>query len=194
MKTRCTDDTLFLSTQAESIWHLKAALFGKVAVELNQIAADCIVFLTSGKSIPLSALPSARAIICTKNNPNFEDLIAQGETPVIVVSEETVFSEGDVITISERGRIHRLFRASSKNNAFLVTEVCNNLCVMCPQPPKPEAAINQGDIEQRILKTLSLIDDKHFPEALCITGGEPTMLKEGLLHIIEAISERNQQT
>lgn len=194
MKTRCTDDTLFLSTQAEGIWHLKAALFGKVAVELNQIAADSIVFLTSGKSIPLSALPSARAIICTKNNPNFEDLIAQGETPVIVVSEETVFSEGDVITISERGRIHRLFRASSKNNAFLVTEVCNNLCVMCPQPPKPEAAINQGDIEQRILKTLALIDDKHFPEALCITGGEPTMLNEGLLHIIEAISERNQQT
>jgi hypothetical protein len=46
MKTLCTDDTLFLSTQAESIWHLKAALFGKVAIELNQIAADCIFFLT----------------------------------------------------------------------------------------------------------------------------------------------------
>ena len=116
------------------------------------------------------------------------------ETPVIVVSEETVFSEGDVITISKRGRIHRLFRASSQNNALLVTEICNNLCVMCPQPPKPESAINQGDTEQRILKTLTLIDDKHFPETLCITGGEPTMLNEGLLHIIEAISERNQQT
>jgi len=77
MKTRCTGDTLFLSTQAESIWHLKAALFGKVAVELNEIAADSIFFLPPGKSIPLSALPSVRAIICTKNNPNFEALIAE---------------------------------------------------------------------------------------------------------------------
>lgn len=87
MKTLCTDDTLFLSTQAESIWHLKAALFGKVAIELNEIAADSIFFLPPGKSIPLSALPSVRAIICTKNNPNFEALIAEVETPVIVVSE-----------------------------------------------------------------------------------------------------------
>ncbi|WP_204267612.1 hypothetical protein, partial [Escherichia coli] len=92
--------------------------FGKVAIELNEIAADSIFFLPPGKSIPLSALPSVRAIICTKNNPNFEALIAEVETPVIVVSEETVFSEGDVITISKRGRIHRLFRASSQNNAL----------------------------------------------------------------------------
>ncbi|QMR78120.1 His-Xaa-Ser system radical SAM maturase HxsC [Enterobacter sp. RHBSTW-00175] len=194
MNTQLTEDTLFLSTQAENIWHLNTALLGKVAIELNEIAADSIVFLSPGNPLPESALRHVRAVICTHDNLNIETLSAQTEIPIIVVSEKTIFSQGDVITISERGRIHRLFRASSRNNALLVTEVCNNLCVMCPQPPKPESEINHGDNEQRILKTLALIDDKHFPETLCITGGEPTMLNEGLLNIIEAISDRNQQT
>lgn len=118
----------------------------------------------------------------------------QDRVPVIVVAPDIILSQGDIIAVSERGRIHRDFRARSQNNAFLVTEACNNLCIMCPQPPKPQSMVNHGAIEHRILETLALIDDENLPASLCITGGEPRMLQEGLLRIIDAISARTPQT
>jgi hypothetical protein len=36
----------------------------------------------------------------------------------------------------ETGRVRVLYRRSSRHNFFLVTERCNNYCLMCSQPPK----------------------------------------------------------
>ena len=45
--------------------------------------------------------------------------------------------EGDVLRIQpETGRVRVLYRRSSRHNFFLVTERCNNYCLMCSQPPK----------------------------------------------------------
>lgn len=194
MNTHYAEDTIFLSTQAESTLHLNTPLFGKVVADLNERVDDAILYLSLHMQAPLPPLHNVYAIICTFDDPRLEFIKSQKEIPVIIVDKDKVFSHGDVITVSERGRIHRLFRARSQNNAFLVTEVCNNLCIMCPQPPKPESEVNHESIEHRILQTLSLIDDELFPASLCITGGEPTMLNEGLLRVIEGISSRNQQT
>ena len=44
---------------------------------------------------------------------------------------------GDVLRIQpETGRVRVLYRRSSRHNFFLVTERCNNYCLMCSQPPK----------------------------------------------------------
>lgn len=194
MNTLYAEDTLFLSMQAESILHLSTPLFGKVMTDTHADLAGTILYLSSHTQEPLPPLHNVCAIICTNKDPRFEIIKLQDAVPIIVVASDVVFSQGDVITISERGRIHRNFRARSQNNAFLVTESCNNLCIMCPQPPKPQSMGSHESIEQRILQTLELIDNENFPATFCITGGEPTMLKEGLLRIVEGISVRSPQT
>lgn len=87
--------------------------------------------------------------------------------------------EGDVLLVDpQAGRAERLFRNGSKHNTLLVTERCDQLCVMCSQPPK---------------KT-HLDRFKYFEEAclLCeensligISGGEPTLYKQELFNLIE---------
>jgi hypothetical protein len=45
--------------------------------------------------------------------------------------------DGDVLGIHpQSGRVRVLYRRSSRHNFFLVTERCNNYCLMCSQPPK----------------------------------------------------------
>src|SRR5690348_6049569 len=49
-------------------------------------------------------------------------------------------AEGDVVRIDpKRRRLNTLYRRSSRSNSFLVTERCDNYCVMCSQPPKQGA-------------------------------------------------------
>jgi len=194
MNTECAEDTLFLSVQAESIFHLTEPLFGKVITDTQRQIASAILYLSPDNNAPLPAQFSVRAIICTNTDPRVDMIKRQTTIPIVIVAENKVFSHGDVITVSERGRIHRYFRARSKNNAFLVTEACNNLCIMCPQPPKPDAIVSHEAIEERIRQTLELIDDEYLPASLCLTGGEPTMLNEGLIRIVDSISKKAPST
>jgi hypothetical protein len=41
-----------------------------------------------------------------------------------------------VLLVPRRGTLRRLIRASAQHNALLVTEQCDQLCLMCSQPPK----------------------------------------------------------
>lgn len=77
--------------------------------------------------------------------------------------------DGDVLRIQPKtGRVRVLYRRSSRHNFFLVTERCNNYCLMCSQPPK------SGDdswLMDEIEDTLPLIDPT--TPSLTFTGGEP---------------------
>ncbi len=78
-------------------------------------------------------------------------------------------ADGDVLTLQEdSGRLRVLYRRASSHNSFLVTERCNNYCLMCSQPPK---AADDGWIMDQIVAAIPLVD----PETpfLTFTGGEP---------------------
>jgi His-Xaa-Ser system radical SAM maturase HxsC len=76
---------------------------------------------------------------------------------------------GDVLRIQpQAGRVRVLYRRSSKHNFFLVTERCNNYCLMCSQPPK---SVDDGWLMDEIEDTLPLIDPT--TPSLTFTGGEP---------------------
>jgi His-Xaa-Ser system radical SAM maturase HxsC len=79
------------------------------------------------------------------------------------------------------GKITVLFDISSNDNAILVTNRCNCSCIMCPQPPDKDP---ENIFEQSLLLT-SLIKNK-MRGHLGITGGEPTVLGENLIRIIES--------
>jgi His-Xaa-Ser system radical SAM maturase HxsC len=78
-------------------------------------------------------------------------------------------SSGDVLGIHvPTGKFRTLFRSNSRHNSFLVTERCNNYCLMCSQPPKD---IDDRWILDEIRESLPLVP-KSTP-TLTFTGGEP---------------------
>jgi His-Xaa-Ser system radical SAM maturase HxsC len=89
--------------------------------------------------------------------------------------------DGDVLLVDpKRGRAERLFRRGSAHNTLLVTERCDQLCVMCSQPPK-----KSHEDRFELLTQACLLADPG--ETIGITGGEPTLFKEQLLDLIETV-------
>ena len=93
--------------------------------------------------------------------------------------------DGDVLLcIPPRKAVQRLFRRASTHNTLLLTERCDQLCVMCSQPPKnTEDAWRFPLYEQ----ALALAD----PDTVVgISGGEPTLYKDALFEIIDRVADR----
>jgi His-Xaa-Ser system radical SAM maturase HxsC len=93
--------------------------------------------------------------------------------------------EGDVVLVSpSSGRAERLIRARSEHNSLLVTERCDQLCVMCSQPPKKTHVDRFSALTEAALLAPKDCD-------IGITGGEPTLYKQQLFDMLErAISAR----
>lgn len=105
------------------------------------------------------------------------------EAPTVHLPEAYDYlAGGDIVRLSPgRHTIRVIFRRNSKHNSFLVTERCNNYCLMCSQPPK---TTDDSWISDEILKCIPLIDP-HTSE-IGFTGGEPTLLGETFIRILQA--------
>ena len=145
---------------------------------------DCVgdfcadsVFLAKGVIVDEDTFPRTRDSI--KN------------IPVVLFNEHPILDDGCVLSISKTGRMVLLYRPKSKNNALFITDACNNYCVMCPQPPRPFLDDLAAD---KIRKIVDIMDKDIVPDKLGITGGEPTIIKEGLIDIINDISRKYPAT
>jgi His-Xaa-Ser system radical SAM maturase HxsC len=89
--------------------------------------------------------------------------------------------DGDVLLIEPgAGSATRIIRATSPHNSLLVTERCDQLCVMCSQPPKKTHVDRFG-----IFRDACVLAPQ---EALIgISGGEPTLYKSELLELVEHV-------
>jgi His-Xaa-Ser system radical SAM maturase HxsC len=89
--------------------------------------------------------------------------------------------ENDVVLVHPGvAHVERLLRAGSAHNTLLVTERCDQLCVMCSQPPK-KTHHDRFDLLEQACELAE-------PNAMIgITGGEPTLYKEQLLGMIERV-------
>ncbi|KRB86534.1 His-Xaa-Ser system radical SAM maturase HxsC [Sphingomonas sp. Root710] len=89
--------------------------------------------------------------------------------------------DGDVVLVDpDAGRVERLFRSGSNHNTLLVTERCDQLCVMCSQPPKKTHVDRFALLEQ----ACRLADESAL---IGISGGEPTLYKNELFELIENV-------
>jgi His-Xaa-Ser system radical SAM maturase HxsC len=93
--------------------------------------------------------------------------------------------QGDVVAVDPNGFVRTLYRRGSLHNFILATEQCNSLCLMCSQPPK---ANDDFDRLAEHLRLLDLIDPA--TAELGITGGEPTLFRDGFLELIGRCKER----
>lgn len=154
----------FYSEHARSVARLQSP-----GLEASRNESDFIVARTS---------EDMRRVVDEKHNSAFiindspNDIISTAAfsgRAIGVSSKFAYLAEGDIIGIHNPSRKFRiLFRRSSRHNSFLVTERCNNYCLMCSQPPKD---IDDRWILDEIRKSLPLLD-KATP-TLTFTGGEP---------------------
>jgi His-Xaa-Ser system radical SAM maturase HxsC len=117
------------------------------------------------------AIKEKRNSIFLINDATSVDLLSahSGTRIITVPSKFSYLDSGDILGIHiKSGKFRSLFRSNSRHNSFLVTERCNNYCLMCSQPPKD---IDDRWILDEIRESLPLID-KRTP-TLTFTGGEP---------------------
>lgn len=87
--------------------------------------------------------------------------------------------DGDVLLLNpSRGTADRLIRANSAHNTLLVTERCDQLCVMCSQPPKK----HHFDLFAYFAQAVTLAPEN---AVIGISGGEPTLFKEDLFLLLK---------
>ena len=87
---------------------------------------------------------------------------------VEVPTKYSYLADGDVVGFDHASRKFRtLYRRNSAHNSFLVTERCNNYCLMCSQPPRD---VDDRWLLNEIKESLPLIDPT--TAAITFTGGE----------------------
>ncbi|NOK17568.1 His-Xaa-Ser system radical SAM maturase HxsC [Corallococcus carmarthensis] len=92
-------------------------------------------------------------------------------------------AEGDVVRVEpSSGRLNALYRRASPSNSLLVTERCDNYCLMCSQPPRTH---DDSWLLEELMELIPLISPE--THELGITGGEPGLLGEGLLRLVEQL-------
>lgn len=110
---------------------------------------------------------------------------------VIFIDEKLSYlDEKDIIKFNPKhNSIQVLYRFNANANSFLLTERCNSFCLMCSQPPRN---IDDGYLVGEILQTIPLIDKA--TKEIGFTGGEPTLLGDGLIDLIRASKQHLPKT
>jgi His-Xaa-Ser system radical SAM maturase HxsC len=115
---------------------------------------------------------------------------ANGGQMISVPCQFDYLSDGDIVGIRHGSkRFRTLFRRNSKHNSFLVTERCNNYCLMCSQPPKD---IDDHWILDEIRESLPLVDPS--TRSLTFTGGEPLTDWRDFVTVLAQCREQLPQT
>ena len=130
----------------------------------------------------LSNVPSGYPAVITNNQ-----IVSNGYACVVDEQELCKFHEGDVVLITNKGKIIFLYEIKSLHNAIFATERCNHRCIMCPQPPIE----SETDKTPFNLKLISLMDKN--TQEIGITGGEPTLIGDELFGLIRQIQKYQPQ-
>lgn len=113
-----------------------------------------------------------------------------GARAVIAPAQTTFLGQGDVIAVDpQRKAIRVLYRGNSPYNHFLLTERCNNYCLMCSQPPRD---VDDGWIVDEVLRAIQLVS--RDAAEIGFTGGEPTLLGERFFELVQAAASHLPRT
>jgi His-Xaa-Ser system radical SAM maturase HxsC len=116
---------------------------------------------------------------------------ALGLTNIFVIPDYLDYlADGDVVRFSpDKGAMRALYRKSARSNSMLTTERCNNLCLMCSQPPKE---VDDSYLVAELLEAIPLMDRGSIE--VCLSGGEPTLLGDSFFKLIYALKNNLPET
>lgn len=181
--------SLRLQTQGQASPALRANVLGRISFGPTdrEVRSDTVRVLRGAERDPDL---DGYAGILADSNP--ESLAA---VPAISAARHLDhLSSGDVVLLQPTGGVRTLFRPASDHNSIFTTDRCNSYCLMCSQPPR------KVDDSDRIVEHLRLIEliargaPGDLPRALGITGGEPTLLGDDFLRIVERCRDLLPQT
>ncbi len=108
-----------------------------------------------------------------------------GPGPTIHLPDKLQHIEpGDVISLSPDGqRVTVVWKSTATHNSVLLTERCDNYCIMCSQPPK------ERDDSYLYIRARKIVDALPArARSIALTGGEPTVDPESFLGLLRHIS------
>ena len=88
----------------------------------------------------------------------------------------------DVVEIVDNKWIRVLYRDDSEDNAIVVTNQCTSNCIMCADADAARETRDTPYIEKILEHVRCIPDDTNH---ITITGGEPGLLKENLIRLLE---------
>ncbi|MGF9564695.1 His-Xaa-Ser system radical SAM maturase HxsC [Neorhizobium sp. BT27B] len=101
---------------------------------------------------------------------------------LVVYGDAGMPLDNDVLLLAPGQRsAARIIRASSAHNTLLITEQCDQLCVMCSQPPKK----HHVDMFAQLETAASLAPAGAY---IGISGGEPLLHKQALFSMLENLA------
>ena len=103
-----------------------------------------------------------------------------------IINQNGILEIGEILIVFPNEKlIQRFYRPKVNGNTILLTEKCDQVCMMCSQPPKNKDYLH-WDL---YLEAASLIPDGG---TLGISGGEPTLYKNQLLQFLIDCIELNK--
>ena len=103
----------------------------------------------------------------------------------VLIDEDIGFENDEVVIIyPERNNLRRFYRPKANSNSILLTENCDQNCIMCSQPPKDKDYL----FLEIYFEAIKLVKKN---AVIGITGGEPTLFKSKVFEFItNVIKER----
>lgn len=89
--------------------------------------------------------------------------------------------------VEEEGKAKLCWCDDIPDRTLFLTAQCNSNCVMCPYTENYRLKAGMEPIE-KIERYISLMSNR--ADYLCITGGEPTLQKDGFLRVLQLIKSR----
>ena len=156
----------------------------KFKCETNNISAPFVGKIRVCERLGVETLrPKDGELIAMYDEQKLGYICKSTEGVAFISCEPQYDLDGDVfLLIPERKEAQRLIRRKSNHNTILFTEQCDQLCVMCSQPPR---AINDRWLISCYEKAIGLADQG---ATIGISGGEPTIYKAELFSLLENIS------
>ena len=98
---------------------------------------------------------------------------------VSLVGKQDSVEDKEIVLIYPKSSIlRRYFRPGANSNTLLLTEECDQRCIMCSQPPKNKRYDNFN-----LYKQATLLMPQN--STLGISGGEPTLLKKTIVQFFD---------
>lgn len=130
-------------------------------------------------------------LLCNDDAAEILDIASMKRIQVGGKETSEFFGDLDVAEYREGKGAYKVYEHGSIDNTLILSEKCNSSCVMCPY--SDHFRKNAVDVSSdRILELIRYISS--YPEHFTITGGEPTLIGEGLFDIMSLLRERFPET